>query len=245
MNIVIITQARMSSTRLPGKVLKEVLGQPLLVYHIERLKRVPSATQVVVATTTNPADDAIVRVCEASGCAYVRGSEEDVLSRYHLAARAYSADIVVRVTSDCPLIDPAVVDRIIRYYVEHRERMDYVANTVERTYPRGMDTEVFSFQALEEAHREAKLGYEREHVTPFFYTHPERYRMGNVAYHTDVSHHRWTVDTPEDFELIRRIIEALYPEKQDFTLEDVLALLDQHPEWTALNAHVLQKRLGE
>jgi spore coat polysaccharide biosynthesis protein SpsF len=138
-----------------------------------------------------------------------------------------------------------VIDHAIRYYHEHRSQYDYVSNALTQSYPYGMATEVFSFKALEEAHREATAEPEREHVTPFLYTHPERYRVGHVVHPENLSHHRWTVDTPEDFELVRRITEALYPGKPEFDMQDVLALLEKHPDWVEINAHVHQKKLGE
>ena len=246
MKVVIISQARMTSTRLPGKVLKPVLGKPLLAYQIERLRRVKGAAEVVIATTTNAADDAIVALCEELSCAFYRGSENDVLSRYYEAAAAFEADAVVRVTSDCPVIDPAVIDDVIDLFrLADRKRYDYVSNTLTRSFPRGMDAEIFSFPALVEAHAKAILPYEREHVTPFFYQHPEKFALGNVAHRQDESRHRWTVDTIEDFELLERIITALYPSHPAFTLGDMLQLLEGNPSWALLNAHVEQKKLRE
>lgn len=245
MKTVIISQARMTSTRLPGKVLKEVLNKPLLVYHIERLQRVASADELVIATTTNMTDDPIADLCSRMGIGCYRGSEEDVLSRYYEAALTYKADIVVRVTSDCPMIDTGVVDRVIGYYKENCAQYDYVCNTLQRTYPRGMDTEVFSFRALEEASRYATAKPEREHVTPYLYHHPERFRLGNVAMDRDESRYRWTVDTIEDFTLIKKIIEALYPENPEFTLQDCLELLEVHPDWAKINAGIEQKAYGQ
>ncbi len=241
MKVVLITQARMTSTRLPRKVLKEVLGKSLLEYHVERLLQVTNADEVVVATTTNDTDVPIVELCGKLGVACFRGSEEDVLSRYYGAALEFGADVIVRVTSDCPLIDPAVIDRVIGRFVERQPEVDYVANTLERTYPRGMDTEVLTFAALDEAHREATETPDREHVTRFVYMHPERYRMQNVAFESDQSGHRWTVDTPEDFELIRLMLEAFYVAKPRFTLEDCLEVSSQHPEWSKINKQVKQK----
>lgn len=245
MKVVIIVQARMTSTRLPGKVLKEVLGKPLLEYLIERLKRVNAADAIVIATTTNDTDLPIVELCGRLGVAVTRGSEHDVLSRYYESAKGHEAEVVVRITSDCPVLDPAVVDQAIRFHVDNADRFDYVTNAFSNSYPNGMSAEVFSFRALEEAHREASTGPEREHVTPFIYLRPKRYRVGQLAYPRDLSSHRWTVDTPEDFELIRLIIEALYPEKPEFGLEDIEALMKQHPSWALINAHVVQKKLGE
>jgi spore coat polysaccharide biosynthesis protein SpsF len=242
---VIIDQARMTSTRLPGKVLKEVLGKPLLVWQIERLQSVAAADAIVIATTDNAEDQAIVDLARDMGVNVFRGAEHDVLSRYFGAAKEFSADTVVRVTSDCPLIDPAVVDRLIAAFLDGCGSFDYVSNTRERTFPRGLDAEVFSFAALAEAHAEATKPYEREHVTPFIYLHPQRYRLSQVVSGRDIGWHRWTVDTPEDFELIRRILVALGQTRPDFALDDVLALLDAHPDWIAINAAIRQKELGQ
>ncbi|MBE9138811.1 glycosyltransferase family protein [Nodosilinea sp. LEGE 07088] len=245
MTTAIIVQARMTSTRLPGKVLKPVLGQPLLSYQIERLKRVTLADVIAIATTTNAADDPIVELSESLAVGCFRGAEHDVLSRYFGAAQAYAADVVVRVTSDCPLIDPQIMDEVIGYYLSHRDRYDYISNSIQRTYPRGLDTEVFSTGTLEQAHREATAPPEREHVTPFIYNHPERYAIGQVTSPQDLSHHRWTVDTPEDFELIRRMLETLYPQVPNFTLQDCLDVIAQQPAWPAINSHIEQKAYGQ
>lgn len=245
MKVTIITQARMTSTRLPGKVLKTVLGKPLLAYQIERLRRVPNADEVMVATTTNPEDDPIIELCASLGVPVHRGSEMDVLERYHGAAKASGADVVVRVTSDCPLIDPEVSALVIERFLSARGALDYVSNTQQRTYPRGLDTEIFPFALLELASKEAVIPYEREHVTPFFYTRPERFRIGQVVDAQDNNTQRWTVDTPEDFELIRLLLERLLPTKPDFAMRDVLDVLRQNPEWVQINAHIEQKKLGE
>lgn len=235
MSTAIVVQARMGSSRLPGKVLKDIAGRPMLSYQMERLRRVKRAERIVVATTDQPADDAVERFCQKEKIACVRGSEHDVLARYHLAIERFPADVVVRITADCPLIDPAIVDEAIAAY-----EPDYVSNMLETTYPYGMAVEVFSAQALREAHREAKDPAEREHVTPFIYRHPERYRLRSLTMAPNLSHHRWTVDTPEDFELVSRLLKTLKPH---FTLQDVLAVLDEHPDWCAINAHVEQKAL--
>lgn len=244
MNKTIIVQARMTSTRLPGKVLKTVLGKSLLEYQVERLQRVKLADQIVIATTTNNTDHPIVGLCDRLAVPYFCGPEEDVLARYYKAAQAYGADIVIRITSDCPLIDPEVIDEVIKYYINHLNQYDYVSNSLKRTYPRGMDTEVFSFKVLEEAFQESTEQPDREHVTPFIYRHPERYRLANVAYFENQSNHRWTVDTPEDFELIKRIIEAVYPANKLFTLRDMLDLLAHNPDWVKINNHIEQKKFG-
>jgi len=245
MRTVILVQARMTSTRLPGKVLKTVLGKPLLEYQIERLQRVRLADAVVIATTTNDTDDPIVALCDRLSVSCVRGSEEDVLGRYYEGAIAHQADVIVRVTSDCPLIDPAIIDRVIQTYLDGAGAFDYVSNALQRTYPRGMDTEVFSFSALKEAYQESTAPPDREHVTPFINRRPERYRFGHVYDKTDTSHHRWTVDTPEDFELIRRILESIYPTNPHFSMHDCLEVLQQHPDWSLLNTHIEQKQYGQ
>ena len=245
MKTVIIVQARMTSTRLPGKILKKVLGKSLLEYQIERLGQVKLADEVVIATTINETDEPIVQLCNNLSTPYFRGSQEDVLSRYYETAKAHQADLIVRVTSDCPLIDPQVIDRVIKFYIDHQTEYDYVSNSLERTYPRGMDTEVFSFNALQEAFLGATALPDREHVTPFIHRQPQRYSLASVNYSDNQSHHRWTVDTPEDFELIKRILEAIYPNLPDFTLKDCLNLLQKNPEWLTINAHVQQKKYGE
>lgn len=245
MKTVIIVQARMTSTRLPGKVLKTVLDKTLLAYMVERLRRVKLADEIVIATTLNDTDQPIVEECERLGVAYTRGSENDVLARYYEAAKLHKADVIVRVTSDCPAIEPAVMDQVIRFYFDHPGEYQYVSNSLTQSFPYGLAVEVFPFTALEEAYREATAEPEREHVSPFIYTRPERYRIGQVVHPVNHSHHRWTVDTPEDFELIKRIFEALYPVKPEFEMADVLALLEKHPDWVEINSHVRQKKLGE
>lgn len=242
MKTVAIIQARMGSTRLPGKVLKKVLGKPLLEYQLERVKKSRLIDEIVVATTVKEQDQPIVDFCTEKGVSCYRGSEEDVLARYYEAAKAYEADIVVRLTSDCPVIDPGVIDRVIQAFLEDEEA-DYVSNTLERTFPRGMDTEVFSFQALEQAFQSARMQSEREHVTPYIWKNSDRFSIKSVFHRDDLSIHRWTVDTPEDFELIKKMIEHLYRVQRDFSMEDMLQLLDQHPQWKEINAHIEQKKV--
>lgn len=243
MKTVIVVQARMTSTRLPGKILKPVLDKPLLEYQSERLKRVKKADEIVIATTTNDTDLPIVEFCQKHGLGMVRGSEEDVLSRYYLAATTYQATDVVRITSDCPLIDPGIVDQVIGFYLDNRDKYDYVSNTLIRSYPRGMDTEVFSMEGLTEANAKAEAPAEREHVTPYFYLRPERFRLHQIVAEQDWGSHRWTVDTEEDYQLIKNILEALYPGNPYFTMNDVLKLLELNPEWVGINAHIIQKSI--
>jgi len=233
----------MTSERLPGKVLKKVLGKTILEYHLERIKLVPSVDEVVVATTVNSADNPIVELCEQTKTSCYRGSEPDVLSRYYDAAKHVNADVVMRVTSDCPLLDPVELEKTVKRYLDNAGSFDYVSNFVnERTYPRGMEAELFSFRVLEEASREALEPRDREHVTTFIYERPERYRLGVVRYGSDESRYRLTVDTGADFELVGKIIESLYPLKNIFGMRDILELMKENPEWELINRHVKQKK---
>jgi spore coat polysaccharide biosynthesis protein SpsF len=241
MKVAAIIQARMNSTRLPGKILHKVLDKPLLAYQIERVRRTKFIDEIIIATTINDCDESIVAVCRELNVSYYRGSECDVLTRYYEAASIYRADVIVRLTSDCPVIDPEIVDQVISHYLFHPDKVDYVSNILHRSYPRGMDTEVFSIEALRIAHHEALLEQEREHVTPYFYNNPERFHLDSIEYASNESRHRWTVDTAEDFQLIKNLIEALYPNKPDFTLKDMLLLMDENPSWFEINAYVKQK----
>ncbi len=243
MKTVIIVQARMTSTRLPGKVIKTILDKPLLELQIERLKRIKSADEIVIATTINDTDQPIVDLCERLSVTYFRGLEDDVLARYYGAAIAHQADVVVRITADCPVIDPAVCDEVISYFLNHYTQYDYIR--LEKC-PRGLDTEVLSFKVLAECFKEATQGPEREHVTPFVYiSNPERYRIKYMNFPEDLSQHRWTVDTAEDFQLIKHIIEELYPLNSEFNYVDILNVMTKYPDWYFINAAVQQKRYGE
>lgn len=242
--VVIIVQARVSSTRLPGKIFKEVLGRPLLDYVIERLRRVSLADNIVIATTTNPKDQEVVSFCCNASYDLFRGSEDDVLKRYAEAARAFDADIIVRICSDCPLIDPAIIDAAIQLYHAKAPNVDYVSNTLNRTYPRGMDVEVFSLKTLLEAEQKAVKSEEREHVTPYIWSHPDLYKLAQTTQKNNESHHRWTVDTEEDFTLIKKILESVYPLNPAFTKDQVIDLLKHHPDWFYINQHIKQKPIG-
>jgi spore coat polysaccharide biosynthesis protein SpsF len=242
MKIGVVIQARMGSTRLPGKVLKEVNGKTLLAYQIERVRRVQSIDEIIIATTTEPQDDQIVDFCISNNVNYFRGSVSDVLDRYFQSSIRFELDAVVRLTSDCPLIDPVIIDKVIETFIGIYPNVDYVSNTIERTYPRGMDTEIMSFSTLQRAHSNANEMFFREHVTSYIYNHPEKFRILNVAAEENQSDYRLTVDTEEDFELIKRILEKLYKESKDFTLKEIVKLLESNPSWKKINQHIEQKK---
>lgn len=241
MKVVAIIQARMGSTRLPGKILKKVNERELLSYQLERLQSSKLIDEIVIATTTQNQDDVIEGFCKDNDIQYYRGSETDVLSRYYESAIKFEADIIVRITSDCPIIDVNVVDRTINHFIEHK--YDYVSNTIDRTYPRGMDTEVFSFAALKKAKNEAYLERDREHVTAYFYTNRDKFTIGSVKNNHDYSKYRWTVDTEEDYKLITLIIDNLYNQNPMFSMEDVINLMEMNPEWFKINEHIEQKKI--
>ena len=238
---VCIIQARMGSTRLSGKVLQPILGRPMLWWVMHRVQQARLLGKVVIATTTEPADDAIVALCERHGWSTFRGSEQDVLDRYYQAAQQYGADVVVRITSDCPLIDPWVIDYTISAHLSAAPQVDYTSNSIDRTYPRGLDTEAFSMDALRRCWRDATLPPEREHVTYYMYRHPERFNLLPVTNQVDYARHRWTVDTPEDMELVQRVYQHFG--HGDFHWREVLALLEAHPDWIQINQHIEQKKV--
>ena len=243
MKIVAIIQARMGSTRLPGKILKTVMNKTLLEYQLERVQQSVLIEEIIVATTEKEHDDAIVGLCNLLGVKVYRGSENDVLSRYYEAAIEFKADLIVRLTSDCPLIDPVIIDQVIQLHLDQEAGIDYTSNTLARSFPRGLDTEVFSFKALEKAHENASLDSDREHVTAYLYTNHIQFQIANLKSIKNLGNHRWTVDTEEDFELIKRIIGTLYPDNPQFSMQDVVDLLDENPTWLEINAHIEQKKL--
>lgn len=240
LKIIAIVQARLGSTRLPGKALLDIAGKPMLARVVERTKRARMLQGVVVATTVNPSDDPIVKFCEGSLWPCFRGSEEDVLDRYFHAARLHQADVVVRITSDCPLIDPQLVDSAIEVYLAGQPSLDYVSNGFpSNTFPRGLDVEVVRFTALKKAWLEDKNVKWREHVTPYIYYHPELFQIGAVTNDVDYSGMRWTVDTREDLELIRTIYG--YFGHDYFSWRDVIEAFDRNPQWLDINRHIRQK----
>ncbi len=242
MKLVTIIQARMGSTRLPGKVMLDLWGKTVLARVVERVRRSKFAGNVVVATTTEPAADAIVGECRRLGTGVFRGSEDDVLDRYYRAAKQFGAEAIIRICSDCPLVEPEIVDKTVQAFLKFRP--DYVSNALERTYPRGLDTEIMTWDALAKCWREAQVLYQRSHVTPYIYENPDRFDILRVKDGANHGHHRWTLDTPEDLAFIR----AVYARMQDpdmFSWRDVLQLLQREPEMLELNQHILQKALQE
>jgi spore coat polysaccharide biosynthesis protein SpsF len=238
---VITIEARMLSTRLPGKVLRPILGRPMLELMIERLRRVKRVDAIVVATTLDPSCDPIEALAQKLGVGCFRGSEDDVLDRVLQAARSADADLIVETTGDCPLIDPAVIDQVIDAFLARE--VDYAANVLRPTWPRGLDVQVFPRAVLERVASLTQDPADREHVSLYIYEHPELFQLHNVesGLPTEVAELRLTVDTPEDFALVTRIYEALYPQRPDFRVADILTLLADHPDWRDLNRTVQQK----
>jgi spore coat polysaccharide biosynthesis protein SpsF len=220
--ILAILQARVSSTRLPGKVLKPILGRPMLARQIERVRRARRIDELVVATSTEAEDDAIAGLCRAERVALFRGSLTDVLDRFYRAAKTKHPSHVVRLTGDCPLTDPTIIDGIIEFGVDGD--YDFASNGIRRTFPRGLDASIVKMRCLEEAWREATLPAEREHVTPFLYSRPQRFRLGRFTQAQDLSALQWSVDTAADFEFVASVYEALHPAKPNFRYSDVLDL---------------------
>jgi len=240
--IVAIIQARMGSTRLPGKVLKDLAGETVLARVLARVKRSATISEVVVANSDAAADDVIVAECKRLGTRVFRGNEEDVLDRYCRAAQFAKAEIVVRITADCPLIDPTITDKTINAFL--KELPDFASNVLIRTYPRGLDTEVMSMKTLERAWREASERYQRAHVAPYIYQHSERFKLLAVQGEENHSDLRWTLDTVEDLEFLRAVY-AGFGGRDDFGWKDVLGLLDREPNLSLINRHIAQKALHE
>jgi len=223
----------MSSTRLPGKVMLRVCGKPLLLHQIERVKRAKHIDSLVVATSTDASDDELQALCKRIGIACHRGSLDDVLDRFIGAAKPYAPGYVVRLTGDCPLADPAVIDRVIE--AARVPGVDYASNALHPSYPDGLDAECMRFEVLEQAAHEARKPSEREHVTPFIHTQPQRFTLSEVQNSTDLSHARWAVDEPADFVFVSQVYEHLYPSNPAFGMDDVLAFEQRHPEIAGIN----------
>ncbi|MCX7797109.1 MAG: glycosyltransferase family protein [Melioribacter sp.] len=244
MKIVTVIQARMSSTRLPGKVMLPILGKPLLIRMIERVKHSKFIGELVVATSQNPEDDQIELLCLEHNLNCFRGHLTDLLDRHYQVGKLYNADAVVKIPSDCPLIDPQIIDTVLKFYIENSDKYDYVSNLHPATYPDGNDVEVISFYALEKAWKEAKKDFEREHTTPYIWENPDKFRIGNVVWETGLDYsttHRWTIDFEEDYIFIKRVYEELYEKDYPFGIYDILSLINQKPEIYEINKKYLGK----
>ena len=236
MKTVAIVLARMGSTRFPGKVMRTICGTPMIGLVLKRLANAKLIDQILLATSEDTRNDPLTKYVQELGYPVFRGSEDDVLDRYYHVAKEAETDLVVRVTGDCPLIDPVIVDETITKFLD--SDVDYVSNNAPPTFPLGLDAEVFTFQALETAWNQARTPQEREHVTPFI-TESGLFRKANHSYGTDYSEERWTVDEPEDFEVVRKVFEYFKP-RDDFSWLDVLDLGKKHPEWFMANRHLVR-----
>lgn len=248
MKVVGIIQARMKSTRLPGKVLKTLGGETVLAHVIARLRAATNIDEVVVATSTGRNDDPLETEARDCGAEVFRGSEKDVLSRYYEAARLFHADAIVRITADCPLLDPDLVRQMVARFHASRtggKKLDYLSNALTRSYPRGLDAEVFTFSALEKAHLAATQSYEREHVTPYIYQHSANFIIEEFVGNMDFSFHRWTLDTPEDYEFLSAVFDLLGTAAKRAGMHAVLDELEKHPELIRINQQVRQKALND
>jgi spore coat polysaccharide biosynthesis protein SpsF len=229
-----IIQARMGSTRLPGKMLKYIGDKTIIQHCIDQVKRAASVDRVVVATTTGGEDDNLVELVGQSACDVARGSREDVLDRFYQAARERNAAVIVRTCGDCPFIDPALIDETVQFFLDHRDRFDYVSNVHPPSVPDGFDVEVFTFEALERAWRTANLRSQREHVTTAIWEHPETYRIGATRHEEDLSHIRVVVDEPEDLDVLREIHMKL--NGRAINLVNVMDVIQSHPHLLEMNS---------
>jgi len=246
--VVAIIQARMAASRLPGKVLKTLGHQPVLGWMLVRTSRAKLIDEVVVATTTDPSDDPVAEFCRQQGVAFSRGSMHDVLDRYYQAAMSHHADVIVRLTADCPFIDPDLLDANLRIFLRADPKLDFAANRLpppyRRTIPIGLDAEYCWFDGLETIWQEAEEKHQREHVMPFFYEHPERFNILHITHEPDYGDLRWTVDTPEDLQMLQQIVSH-FPGRDDFSWHDVLDLVAKHPELNQINADIRHKDYRE
>jgi spore coat polysaccharide biosynthesis protein SpsF (cytidylyltransferase family) len=238
MSIIAIIQARVSSTRLPKKVLEKIEDRTVLEHVINRVQAAKKIDDIVVATTVKKEDLEIVQLCAKLGVSVFCGSEDDVLDRHYQAARLFKADHIVRITSDSPLIDPMVIDEVIKLYF--KEEADYATNAMPATYPDGLDTEVFSFKTLKIAWKNAKLSSEREHVTPYIWKNPNIFKIVNLKCEYNLNDKRWTLDEPEDFKFIKIIYKNLYSEDSLFGMKKILDFLKKHLEIEELNNNIIR-----
>jgi len=240
MNILVIVQARIGSTRLPNKVLLPLAGRPLLERMIQRVTAATTPFELVVAITTDPLDDPIKELCRTLSVHCYAGDPTDLLDRHYKAATVHHADVVVKIPSDCPLIDPAVIDRVLNWYIDHRNQYDYVSNLHPATYPDGNDIEVIPMPVLEQAWRRAEKSFEREHTTPYIWERPSEFRLGNVQWETGRNYsmtHRWTIDYYDDYLFTKAVYDELWSAtRKVFSLNDILKLLESRPDIQAINS---------
>jgi spore coat polysaccharide biosynthesis protein SpsF len=242
MTIVIAIQARTASTRLPNKVMLPLYGKPLLIRLVDRIKRSALVNKIMIATTEDENDNIISRLCLDEGLDCFRGHSNDLLDRHYKLAIHSKADAIVKIPSDCPLIDPVIIDKVIGFYLDNFSKFDYVSNLHPPTYPDGNDVEIMSFQALEVAWKEAKRDFEREHFTPYIWENPQKFTIGNVTLETGLdlsSSYRWTIDYEEDYQFIKRVYEELFPRNPNFGLYDIIDLMEKQPEIALINKQYL------
>lgn len=237
--ILIVVQARMSSSRLPGKVMLPLLGESLLYRMIERVKMISHRAQIVVATSEKSVDDIIEQESSKIGVPCFRGSLNNLLDRHYQAAKLYNADIVLKIPSDCPLIDPQIIDEVLDFYFEPPGQFDYVSNLHPATFPDGNDVEIMTMACIEKTWKEAARTIELEHTTPYIWENPEKFRIGNILYDKGKDYsmsHRFTIDYQADYDFIKTVFEKLYPIKPNFSCQDILELLEKRPDIYRINA---------
>lgn len=241
MKVTAIVQARMGSTRLPGKIMLPLHDKTVLGHVITRLQRSHYINEIVVATSNLPADKIILTEAECHQVQTFTGSEQNVLERFFEAARIYHPDLIVRITADCPLIDPGIIDAMLKRYIDNRSAIDYMSNTIHRCFPRGLDVEIFTIDTLAKAYQFAEQWDEKEHVTPYIYRHPEQFRLVMFTHTADYSRYRWTLDTQEDFIFIQEVYRHLYVKNPSFTWLEVIQLMQKDPDLVKINEHIHQK----
>ena len=238
MSTIAIVQARMGSTRLPDKVLLNLEDKTVLEHVVDRVRSSKYVDDVVVATTISKNDLRIVELCANLGISVYCGSEDYVLDRYYQAAKLFKADNIVRITSDCPVIDSKIIDEVIRLHLKNN--VDYTSNTLKETYPDGEDVEVFTFASLKKAWKDAKLASEREHVTPYIRNNPDIFKHASLENKEDLSQKRWTLDNADDLEFLRLVYKYLYSKNPLFNMDDILALINEKPEIEKINQHIIR-----
>lgn len=238
--IAAIIQVRMGSTRLPQKALKEVIGKPMLLHLINRVKEAKLVDKVVIATTTNEEDKLLINFAKENGIDYYAGSENGIVDRIYMAAKKIGAEAIVRITGDCPLIDPKIIDKEVEYYLKNKDRIDYISNVHPPTYPDGLDTEVYPLKTLERMWKEIKDPFLKEWIYTYIIENPDKFKIANIENNEDLSWMRWTVDYNEDLDFVREIYKHLYKPDRVFYMDDILELLRKNPEIMEINKKFLR-----